>query len=382
MTSGGVSMGPHDLVRRVAAELGVEEIFWGVAVKPGKPLSFGVRGETLVFGLPGNPVSSLVGALALRQPGAPRAAGARAVRGRATCRRVDGRASAAIRSATSSCAREALDRTTASCSSRRRPGVAHDRPRAAAPMRSSTSPAARARSPPAAPFGILVARLAASARARAERRRAAAARRRPRTAHSGRTRALHLRCRREPDECRRAPSQRDVADGGETDRVEGGVHDRDPELVREKQERDQRPGEPGGEEKRRVARTGARAAARAKRRATEARRRAHRDSRVQGRPRRPRAVARAVARPASRSSAVVGRCGARRLRATSHPSTNAPASSSEPTDRRVCRRTSVNGGSGSGAPVGSTPARAPSQIRTAPRSADRRAAFSAREVPA
>ena len=63
VTSGGVSMGPHDLVRRVAAELGVEEVFWGVAVKPGKPLAFGIRSETLVFGLPGNPVSSLVGAL-------------------------------------------------------------------------------------------------------------------------------------------------------------------------------------------------------------------------------------------------------------------------------------------------------------------------------
>jgi molybdopterin molybdotransferase len=63
VTSGGVSMGPHDLVRRVAAELGVEEVFWGVAVKPGKPLAFGVRNGTLVFGLPGNPVSSLVGAL-------------------------------------------------------------------------------------------------------------------------------------------------------------------------------------------------------------------------------------------------------------------------------------------------------------------------------
>ena len=60
VTSGGVSVGPHDLVRRSAAELGVEEVFWGVAVKPGKPLSFGVRGSTLVFGLPGNPVSSLV----------------------------------------------------------------------------------------------------------------------------------------------------------------------------------------------------------------------------------------------------------------------------------------------------------------------------------
>ncbi len=61
VTSGGVSVGPHDLVRKIEAELGVEELFWGVAVKPGKPLSFGVRGPTLVFGLPGNPVSSLVG---------------------------------------------------------------------------------------------------------------------------------------------------------------------------------------------------------------------------------------------------------------------------------------------------------------------------------
>jgi molybdopterin molybdotransferase len=60
VTSGGVSVGPHDLVRRIERELGVEEVFWGVAVKPGKPISFGVRGETLVFGLPGNPVSSLV----------------------------------------------------------------------------------------------------------------------------------------------------------------------------------------------------------------------------------------------------------------------------------------------------------------------------------
>jgi molybdopterin molybdotransferase len=60
VTSGGVSVGPHDLVRSVGAELGIEEAFWGVAVKPGKPLWFGVRGQTLVFGLPGNPVSSLV----------------------------------------------------------------------------------------------------------------------------------------------------------------------------------------------------------------------------------------------------------------------------------------------------------------------------------
>jgi molybdopterin molybdotransferase len=60
VTSGGVSVGPHDLVRSVGADLGIEEVLWGVAVKPGKPLWFGVRGRTLVFGLPGNPVSSLV----------------------------------------------------------------------------------------------------------------------------------------------------------------------------------------------------------------------------------------------------------------------------------------------------------------------------------
>lgn len=68
VTSGGVSVGPHDLVRRVEVRLGVEEVFWGVAMRPGKPLAFGVRGRTLVFGLPGNPVSSLVGALLFVRP--------------------------------------------------------------------------------------------------------------------------------------------------------------------------------------------------------------------------------------------------------------------------------------------------------------------------
>jgi molybdopterin molybdotransferase len=68
VSSGGVSVGPHDLVRRTAAELGVEEVFWGVSMRPGKPLSFAVHGTTLVFGLPGNPVSSLVGALLFVRP--------------------------------------------------------------------------------------------------------------------------------------------------------------------------------------------------------------------------------------------------------------------------------------------------------------------------
>ena len=63
VTSGGVSVGPHDLVRGTLADLGAEEVFWRVAMRPGKPISFATRGRTLVFGLPGNPVSSLVGAL-------------------------------------------------------------------------------------------------------------------------------------------------------------------------------------------------------------------------------------------------------------------------------------------------------------------------------
>jgi molybdopterin molybdotransferase len=61
VTSGGVSMGVHDLVRGSLASLGAEEVFWRVAVKPGKPIAFAVRETTLAFGLPGNPVSSLVG---------------------------------------------------------------------------------------------------------------------------------------------------------------------------------------------------------------------------------------------------------------------------------------------------------------------------------
>ncbi len=60
VTSGGASVGPHDLVRRVQAGLRVEEVFWGVSMKPGRPVAFGVRRDHLVFNLPGNPVSALV----------------------------------------------------------------------------------------------------------------------------------------------------------------------------------------------------------------------------------------------------------------------------------------------------------------------------------
>jgi molybdopterin molybdotransferase len=60
IASGGVSVGPHDHVKGALRELGVEERFWGVALRPGKPTWFGTRADVLAFGLPGNPVSALV----------------------------------------------------------------------------------------------------------------------------------------------------------------------------------------------------------------------------------------------------------------------------------------------------------------------------------
>ena len=65
ITSGGVSVGEFDFVKDVQEALGVERRLWQVAMKPGKPLVFGVRGEKLVFGVPGQPgcVDGLVRAL-------------------------------------------------------------------------------------------------------------------------------------------------------------------------------------------------------------------------------------------------------------------------------------------------------------------------------
>jgi molybdopterin molybdotransferase len=60
LVSGGVSVGPHDHVKPALDALGVTEIFWRVALRPGKPTWFGRRADTLVIGLPGNPVSALV----------------------------------------------------------------------------------------------------------------------------------------------------------------------------------------------------------------------------------------------------------------------------------------------------------------------------------
>jgi molybdopterin molybdotransferase len=60
LVSGGVSMGKYDLVESVFAEFGVEVLFDKIAMKPGKPTVFGHRRNTYVFGLPGNPISTMV----------------------------------------------------------------------------------------------------------------------------------------------------------------------------------------------------------------------------------------------------------------------------------------------------------------------------------
>jgi molybdopterin molybdotransferase len=60
LVSGGVSMGKYDLVENVFAEFGVEVLFDKIAMKPGKPTVFGHRSQTYVFGLPGNPLSTIV----------------------------------------------------------------------------------------------------------------------------------------------------------------------------------------------------------------------------------------------------------------------------------------------------------------------------------
>jgi len=64
ISAGGVSVGEYDFIKDVCEEQGVETIFWRIAIKPGKPVYFGVNRKSkpgqLVFGLPGNPVSALV----------------------------------------------------------------------------------------------------------------------------------------------------------------------------------------------------------------------------------------------------------------------------------------------------------------------------------
>jgi molybdopterin molybdotransferase len=79
LTSGGVSVGEFDTIRPALAALGVETVFWGVAIKPGKPFYFGtLPGRSpapVVFGLPGNPVAAMVTFHALVRPYLLRATG-------------------------------------------------------------------------------------------------------------------------------------------------------------------------------------------------------------------------------------------------------------------------------------------------------------------
>ena len=75
VVSGGVSVGPHDHVKPAFEACGVEEVFWRVRIKPGKPMWFGRRGDTLVFGLPGNPLSTIVCFCVFIEPALRRLAG-------------------------------------------------------------------------------------------------------------------------------------------------------------------------------------------------------------------------------------------------------------------------------------------------------------------
>jgi len=76
VTSGGVSVGAYDLVKEVLGELGTVD-FWQVAMQPGRPLAFGHLGETIFFGLPGNPVASLLTFMLFVRPALWKLAGRR-----------------------------------------------------------------------------------------------------------------------------------------------------------------------------------------------------------------------------------------------------------------------------------------------------------------
>lgn len=77
LVSGGISVGDYDFVKDVLKELGTTMKFWRVAMKPGKPLAFGMIGKIPVFGLPGNPVSSMITFEQFVRPAILKMAGAR-----------------------------------------------------------------------------------------------------------------------------------------------------------------------------------------------------------------------------------------------------------------------------------------------------------------
>lgn len=68
ISTGGVSMGKYDFVKKSFADLNIEILFEKVKVKPGRPIVFGIKNEKLVFGLPGNPVSTLTSFIQFVRP--------------------------------------------------------------------------------------------------------------------------------------------------------------------------------------------------------------------------------------------------------------------------------------------------------------------------
>jgi molybdopterin molybdotransferase len=68
LVAGGVSVGEHDHVKGAFEAAGVEELFWGVRIKPGKPLFCGRRADRWAFGLPGNPLSGVCSFLVFVEP--------------------------------------------------------------------------------------------------------------------------------------------------------------------------------------------------------------------------------------------------------------------------------------------------------------------------
>ena len=75
LSSGGVSVGEYDFVKKVLDDMGAEEVLWRVAMKPGKPLFFCIVQGTPYFGLPGNPVSSVMSFLQFVRPAVRKASG-------------------------------------------------------------------------------------------------------------------------------------------------------------------------------------------------------------------------------------------------------------------------------------------------------------------
>lgn len=75
VTTGGASVGEHDLIQKALATRGFAPDFWKIAMRPGKPLIFGQLGDTPVLGLPGNPVSALVCAILFLVPAIKRLSG-------------------------------------------------------------------------------------------------------------------------------------------------------------------------------------------------------------------------------------------------------------------------------------------------------------------